>query len=208
MTDKLREQISALADDALPDGEHELLLRRFAAEKSLRSCWERYHLIGESMRKTLPAVDTRGFADRVMEALGDAPLPAAKPARQLDRFLRAAAGVAVAASVAVVAVVGLKYDNARPRNGTSASEIVPVDSALPGAPLSLGGANSASWDGTAPEVQASLRSYLVNHDVVTYSLQRQGNSPYRYIGTVDTQRPYDQPDQEIKPKPRKTPRRH
>jgi sigma-E factor negative regulatory protein RseA len=205
MMDKLREQISALVDDALPDGEHELLLRRFAVEKSLRVCWERYHLIGESMRKALPAADTRGFADRVMAALGEATLPADKPSRRFDRLLRGLAGLAVAASVATVAVVGLKYDTRIRHEAAGPSEIVPMDAALQGNPSAPGPANSASWDGTAPEVQASLRSYLVNHDVVTYSLVRQGNSPYRYIATVDSRRPFDQPDREIKPQ---APRRH
>src|SRR5690242_17311524 len=104
MTQKLREQISALADHELPDGEHELLLRRFAVERSLRLHWERYHLIGEAMRKALPAVDTRGLADRVMAELDTGTAPGEAAPRSHRDLLRGLAGVAVAASVAVVAI--------------------------------------------------------------------------------------------------------
>ena len=86
MTEKLREQISALADDELPEGEHELLVRHFAAEKALRVYWERYHLIGEAMREGLAPVDTRDFADRVMTVLMQE--PAAQAAARSGNFAR------------------------------------------------------------------------------------------------------------------------
>jgi len=124
MTDKLREQISALADNELPQGEHELLLRRFAGERSLRLCWERYHLVGEAMRKTLPAVDSRGLADRVMATLSQERAPAVVPAPRRV-VLRAVAGVAVAASVAVISVVGLRHDARVDQASVGPAEIVP-----------------------------------------------------------------------------------
>jgi sigma-E factor negative regulatory protein RseA len=179
MTDRLREQISALADNELPENEHELLLRRFAGERSLRLCWERYHLVGEAMRKTLPAVDTRGLADRVMASISQeaAPAQAATGRRALGR---AAAGVAVAVSVAVAAVVGLRNDDRVQQSVAGApAEIVPQESALQAVSNSPGLVSGASWDGSAPQVQASLRSYLVNHDVMTAALTRQVTPPYR-----------------------------
>ena len=66
MTQKLREQISALCDHELPEGEHELLLRRFSVEKSLRLHWERYHLIGAAM----PMIMERKKMVMVLLALG------------------------------------------------------------------------------------------------------------------------------------------
>ncbi len=125
MTQKLREQVSALMDQELPEGEHELLLRRFSVEKRLRLHWERYHLIGEAMRKGLPAADTRGLADRVMAALDTQSQPAAAPQpKPINPFLRGIAGMAVAASVAVVALVGLKHG--MHTAGPVPAEIVPA----------------------------------------------------------------------------------
>ncbi len=161
MTQKLREQISALADHELPEGEHELLLRRFTVEKSLRLHWERYHLIGSALRKELPPVDTRGFADRIMAALSDEPLPAAPPVKLMDKLLRATAGLAIAASVAVLAIVGLKHGGAHP--GANPGEIVPNSVAVgETSPVDL--MNDADWSGQQVPVHASLDGALVDQE--------------------------------------------
>jgi negative regulator of sigma E activity len=180
VTEKLREQVSALMDGELPEGEHELLLRRFAVERSLRLNWERCHLIGEAMRKNLPAVDMRGFADRVMAELADAPLPAEKASHFGGLFTRALAGAAVAVSVAVVAIVGLRHD---PRQGlASPTEIVPGSvAASQTTPISNDFVNSANWHGNLPPVQAALRSSFEDQDDMNSSLTQQGLQPYRYI---------------------------
>jgi sigma-E factor negative regulatory protein RseA len=185
MSDKLREQISALADDHLAESEHELLLRRFAVDKALRACWERYHLIGEAMRKNLPPADTRGLADRVMAEIH--PPAAAADAEQPEPailFSKALAGFAVAASVAVVAVLGLRHDTRMQQMAAAPAEIVPADAGLPQEPLSYGFVNGASWEGTAPQVQATLRSYMVNHDVIVGSMAREALPAAAYVRTA------------------------
>ena len=190
VTEKLREQVSALVDGELPEGEHELLLRRFCVERSLRLTWERCHLIGEAMRKDLPPADTRGLADRVMAALADVPAPAEQPRRLGGIWTRAFAGAAVAASVAVIAIVGLRYD---PRQSLTPSEIVPGDaaSALRTDPLSSDYLNSANWAGSLPPVEASLRGSLADQDDVNSSLTMQGLQPYRYIVRQAPRQPGD-----------------
>ena len=174
MSDKLREQVSALADDRLPQGEHELLLRRFAVDQALLRCWERYHLIGEAMRKNLPDADTRGLAERVMTEIRPQ-TPAVEPEKPepVILFSKALAGFAVAASVAVIAVLGLRYDTRMQQTAGAPAEIVPATSGTPGQPLSYGFVSGASWEGAAPQMQASLRSYMVNHDVIVGSMARE-----------------------------------
>jgi len=190
VTEKLREQVSALVDGELPEGEYELLIRRFGAERSLRVHWERCHLIGEAMRKGLPAADTRGFADRVMAALAEEPIPAEKPARFGGAFTRAIAGAAVAASVAVVAIVGLRHD---PRQaGYAPSEIVPGTTASAGvAPVSSDFVNSANWQGQLSPEQAAVRTNLVEQEDTNSSLTSQGLQPYRYIPRPAPRQPED-----------------
>lgn len=161
MTQKLREQISALCDHELPEGEHELLLRRFTVEKSLRLHWERYHLIGSAMRKELPAVDTRGLADRVMAVLANEPQPEAQPERLMDKLLRSAAGIAVAASVALVAIVGIRH-GAVHQPGLAPTEIVPSGSVAQGEVSPVSGANDAGWSGVP--VHAALDDALVDEE--------------------------------------------
>ena len=189
VTDKLREQVSALVDGELPSGEHELLLRRFTVERSLRLHWERCHLIGEAMRKGLPDADTRGFADKVMAALGEEPVAAEKPARFGGIWTRAFAGAAVAASVAVIAIVGLRHD---PHQGYAPSEIVPGTAAsAQTAPLSSDFVNSANWQGQLAPVQAAVRANLVEQEDTNSSLTSQGLQPYRYIPRPAPRQPED-----------------
>ena len=184
MTEKLREQISALADNELPESEYELLVRRFAAEKHLCICWERYHLIGEAMRKSLPQVDTRGFADRIMLALN--PQPAKQPQRTPRlSYRRALAGIAVALSVAVVALAGVRYAGNHSQPGITPAEIVPPTSPLQTTPVAYGMLNTAAWNGNAPEVQAELSNYVISHNEISVALGQQDLLPYFYITTYN-----------------------
>ena len=188
-TDKLREQISALADDSLLQGEHELLVRRFSVDRELRLCWERYHLIGEAMRKGLPHVDTRGFADRVLQALEGEPEQHETPrAGILSYISKGLAGMAVAASVAAVAVIGLRHDTSRmiqSANTAAPSEIVPSTAAGSATPASFGTVSNATWNGNTPDVRAELSNYLINHNEMAASLPQPGVPPYFYIATYD-----------------------
>jgi sigma-E factor negative regulatory protein RseA len=188
MTDKLREQVSALADDCLLESEHELLVRRFSVDRKLRLCWERYHLIGEAMRKGLPQLDTRGFADRVMAVLEVEPIRQ-EPARgsMLAYLGKAFAGMAVAASVAAVALIGLRHDTGNSAQSTAMapSEIVPASAPFNVTPASYGTASNATWNGDTPDVQAQLGNYLINHNEMAASLSQPGVLPYFYIATYD-----------------------
>jgi negative regulator of sigma E activity len=190
VTDKLREQVSALMDGELPEGEHELLLRRFAVERSLRLHWERCHIVGEAMRKDLATVDLRGFADRVMAELSTESVTVENTGRFGGTWTRAFAGGLVAASVAVVAVLGLRHD---PRqSGLAPTEIVPTTAVSGEAPaISPDFMNSANWSGQISPAQAALRSSIVEQDDVNSSLTMQGLQPYRYIPRPAPRRPTD-----------------
>lgn len=104
-----REQLSALMDGALPADQTRFLLRRLQHDASLADSWARWRLSGEVMRGLAPAQRLPAdFASRVSMALhadGSAPRsiemrPVRKPA-----WLRWGGGVAVAASLAVVALM-------------------------------------------------------------------------------------------------------
>lgn len=187
-----------MVDGELPEGEHELLLRRFSVERSLRLHWERCHLIGEAMRKDLPAADTRGFADRLMAALADEPQPQEESSRFGGLWTRAFAGAAVAATVAVVAIVGLRHD---PHQGVNPSEIVPGGTvAGQGTPVDGDYLNSANWDGSLPPLQAAMHTGIMDQDDTGGSLTQQGMQPYRYIARPRRHQQDDgRPDEGKKP---------
>jgi sigma-E factor negative regulatory protein RseA len=131
MTDALNEQLSACLDGELPPAELDLLLKRVGREAELRAAIGRYALIGEAMRAERPAVASRDFASKVMTGVAAEPAPATQPnhvsrppqkaspapaiaagASRISpatlRYLRPAAGMAIAAGVAAVAVLSLQ----------------------------------------------------------------------------------------------------
>ena len=113
MGDRAAEQLSALMDDELDDAELQLLLRRVRDNAGYGEQWQRFHLASEAMRNGLPEEVDVNLATRV-RSLIDADVtrtgPATIPAKDRRR-LRPAIGFAVAASLAAVVAVGLKFSN-------------------------------------------------------------------------------------------------
>jgi len=109
MTDAIKEQLSACLDGELPAAELDLLLKRVERDPGLRDSIGRYALIGEALRNDRPVV-AKGLAAKVAAALEQeaAPRPAAKISPVWMKRLRPAAGIAVAAGVAAVAVLSVQ----------------------------------------------------------------------------------------------------
>ena len=110
MNDQIRMQISAFVDGELPDAEADLLLRRMSQDAELRKKAAEYLEIGRAMRGEASVRGIERLQERVAASIDDKPLadeevPAAKAA---GRSLRPLMGVAVAASVALIAIFGLQ----------------------------------------------------------------------------------------------------
>ena len=109
MTANAHEQLSALLDGELPEAEVELALRRATRDEELRATALRYSLIGDALRGELPPGRPADLVARVRAGIAAGPAlapPAAAP-RRFARAARYGAGVAVAASVALVALLAL-----------------------------------------------------------------------------------------------------
>src|SRR5262245_35825645 len=109
MTEHLRDQLSAFLDGELPRPEVELLLRRLAGNDELQVALSRYVVIGECLRNAPGRSVTRGFAARVRAAVAaEGTRTSTDRLRSLGRWLRPVGGLAIAATVATVAVLGLQ----------------------------------------------------------------------------------------------------
>jgi negative regulator of sigma E activity len=111
MTDRIREQMSALLDGELPKDEMGLLVRRLERDEQLRRAFGNYVLAGEALRSPSGPLASARFAAKVSAAIDSgavdaAPVPVAQPERA--RWLRPTLATAVAASAAAVAVLLLK----------------------------------------------------------------------------------------------------
>ena len=179
MKEKLHEQISALVDDELAEAEHALLNKRLADDASLRGRLSRYQLISDSLQNHLPRKTDPDFHIGVQLVLQDEPAVAATPAR-LARFFKPMAGLAVAASVAVVAVLSLQsVRQADPSAGPALATAPVGDSETPVdvAPMLANSTPNVSAD------TQNLDIYLVNHNEFAVNRGMQGMLPYvRLVG--------------------------
>ena len=174
------ERLSAFVDGEREDPARDGIVEALYEDPELRRTWERYHLIGDAMRRTGPVPGADTIAREVGATLAGESVVRLKPrARRLR--LHPLAGLAIAAAIAGIAVLGLhRLDGGgvQPPQIADASraESAAVISA-PAAPdrpevhvASVAGrpaGNEASrlqWSGVAPDAEARLNAYLVSHN--------------------------------------------
>ncbi len=109
MTNPSDERISALVDGELDAREHQASVDKLLAHSENRKVWGRYHLIGDALKRSLPQGMDHGFSSRVMVALNNEPTVLAPPAPTKLSWGQRVAGLAVAASVTAVAVLGVQF---------------------------------------------------------------------------------------------------
>ena len=183
MSEQIREQLSALLDGELPAQERDLLLARLARDPALRAHWSNYQLIGDGLRKSLPAQIDLGLADRVMQAIEALPAQPAGKSSAVRRVLKPLAGLAVAASVAVVAVLAVQQS--RTLTPSAAQVAINQPPAQPEAYVRVQGTRWQTQPGNvqAPQVDNRLNEYLVNHSEYAASGGMPGMLPYvRVVG--------------------------
>ncbi len=182
MSDEIREQLSALADDELDDVERPLLLGRLQRDAELRECLGRYKLISEVMRG-VGQMATLDVADRVRDALElDVQAVAAdKPNNRTMNWWKPAAGFAVAASVALVAV--LTVTSLRELDTETTPLVAEAGDSPPVVRVS-----DQQWDRIEPRIDKRLSGYLVNHNEYAASRGVQAVMPYVRIVGYDNSR--------------------
>jgi len=182
--EELESQLSAMFDGELPGSECELLARRLARDDGLKARWARYAIIGAAVRMEPSACVAGSLARRVSAMIVDEPSllvgvmsrgkALAAPLRRWWQPTVGAAGVAVAAGLAAVAVFLLRTGS--PGAPLVAQDpVVPSLSAVPATrPAQLSEASETSesglYPGGAPVVESAsfappveLADFLVAH---------------------------------------------
>lgn len=203
MSESLDEQLSALVDDELDSAELPLLVRQLSGSQTLAGRLERYYVIRDAIRREPPAADCSGLADRVAAAVEAEPAHAGgrRRRRLTGQALKPAAGLAIAASVAVLAV-GLwpeapttpspsqtipASDNIAVLNPQSGTMRVSTGSAASASDTSASsdragaGADEQEWNRLDPRVQSWLNGYIVDHSEHAGSAQLGGVINYARI---------------------------
>ncbi|HEX9626135.1 MAG TPA: sigma-E factor negative regulatory protein [Acidiferrobacterales bacterium] len=173
----MKEKVSELLDDELADGEHHEVLRRISDDRDLRGAWERYHIMRAALRKELDILVGSDLAERVASGIDADPVGgrgAAIRRLPLPRVTRYAAGLALAASVAAVALFNLKPLTT---DGTAPLDIAAQSKAAPN--VAVVGHKGA---------KGPLNTFLVEHSEIAPTGGMTGMTPYvRVVGYSNEQ---------------------
>ncbi len=157
----MNEKLSAFIDAEVDELEERRVLDALASDTELRTAWERYHLMRAAIRNELDDVLVPGLSERIAQRIQTAPsLRTRKSFGKIvsGSVVKAVGALAIAASVAAVAIVSLQTLN-RPdvQTGTSvALKDTPWDEHIR--------AGTTHWDVDKPELESVLNVYLVEHN--------------------------------------------
>jgi sigma-E factor negative regulatory protein RseA len=206
MSDKFKENTSALVDGELDRRSAAETIDALLDDDTLRAHWSRYHLVRDVLRRKASAEAGSELCERVSSVLADEPLHFGQPARHTGRWraaLKPAAGLALAASVAVVAVLAVRSMGppgveperaAAPSTRVAASvpvlgeRVTPVASGSPQvlqAQAPAAGLRRLQWTTSEPAVAQRLNGYLVNHSEYLDGAMK-GMHPYARIVGYDS----------------------
>lgn len=176
------DQLSALVDGELSPAEYRQVLNAINTRPELKQRWMRYHLAADALKNNLPpAVMKPGFSAHVIQAIDAEPTVLA-PRRffyRVNLIAKQMAGLAVAASVTAVAVLGIQtwrlQDAQQPPMAQVAPPVVNVAHPV-----------TAVAEENAPlpaHVQLQINQYLLNHNQNALGAQRM--LPYaRIVGHI------------------------
>ena len=198
--DKL-EGISALMDGELDSRERNIAIENIEVDPDTKLSWQRYHMIGDTMRNTMPATVKPDLATKLNEMLENEPAILAPKSshRRRDKiiskdFTKPLAGLAVAASVTAVAIFSLQNsDQQVPGMDGSVAEIAaieskltPIDANIDFAPMTESSmtnvipstVRTVKYEPVENTLEAKrLNSYILNHNQVNSRMGVQGVSP-------------------------------
>ncbi len=177
MNDTIRMQISAFVDGELPDNESELLLRRMSHDIELREQAAEFFAIGRLLRGQRNVAELERLRERVAAAIDDKDLQdefdAIEPPGR--RYVRPVAGVVIAATVALAAILGLQQV-LTPEVGSGSTEIVADTASSNGYVVPPPEAADALPDDALWQYRAIHSSGASNIDARLMPLQRRENA--------------------------------
>jgi negative regulator of sigma E activity len=182
MMNEKKALLSAFVDEEVSELEVRRVCKELLSDEHELTRWSHYYLIRDALRGNLPAVIDLRFADTVMARIKQEPtLTNAVLRTWRERLLQPAAGLGLAASIAVAAVLSFQAFT----GGTSAtSSTVAQVAQVPVSARQVKVETASASDSTErallqnPQIAARLNSYLVNHSEYAPT---QGMMPYARV---------------------------
>lgn len=176
MNNDNREWLSALADGELQGDELERGLNALRDDPQLQASWKSYHVIRDSVSSNLNDRVAPQLHQRISAALEDEPTILAPQARRRP-WVKQAAGVAIAASVTGMAIIGVQQMNVAD-TGPVVQPVAQQQEYIRMAPTLV-----AEGEERPAQYNEALDRYLVNHNEYSANSGIQGVLPYvRIVG--------------------------
>lgn len=174
MNEPMKEKLSALIDDELSfEG-----LDPLRKDPQFAQSWQRYHLIRDAIKDELSTPEAFNLADRVSLALQNEPTvfaPTALVTKPKALWKKTVAGMAIAATVAAISVIGMQQFL---QPGQSEASLAAA------APVSSESVASLTTQDDAAE-QQRLKEYLIEHS--QQSIHQGNNRVVPYVQAASFQ---------------------
>lgn len=156
----MNEKLSAMMDGEVTDHEVDEVLRAMREDPELRRTWGRYH----HARAAMSGEQGADLADRIAREIQDEPTVIAPGLAARARTVRQfAAGLAVAASVAAIAIVGVRQLGPQVGGKPSAQLVAQAQKTAPKSGDYIRAEGGTHWQKADPKLQNDLNLYLVEH---------------------------------------------
>lgn len=176
MSKESLEHLSSLMDGEVNRDSGMFLTRRLSSDSELCETWERYHLIRDCIRQPGSKQLVTGLAQKLNEKLGAESAPIVSIWRS-QPWLKPVSGLAIAASVALIAVMVTTPQNGMvPVEAAGTALVQPANepfvspnSAMPSPP-----SQAVSFSASGQSEAERFNSYLFRHNQMARTAGRQG----------------------------------
>ncbi len=174
MSKESLEHLSSLMDGELSHETGMFLTRRLSSDDAMCDTWERYHLIRDCIRQPGSKHFVTGFGDKVAGSL-ESEVTSVVSVWRNRRWLKPVSGMAIAASVALMAIVVTAPQVIAPGgNDISKSSSVNQPFVSPNVVSLRPVSQSASYNPTKQADTDRLNAYLLRHNQMARTAGRQG----------------------------------
>lgn len=184
MMSNMKEKLSAFIDGELDQQESAEMLRAMQQDEELRLAWARYFLVRDAINGNSVFATGYDFASQVSRAVAGEPtvlVPKAIKTEKssLSRATRIIGQLAIAASVAAIAIIGLR--NIVP-DQPDATSLKIVQSAGHGSFVRVG---ATRWDKSKADAENELNMYLAAHNRHSPAASMKGMMSYVHVVGYD-----------------------
>lgn len=185
MNKQFEERFSALIDGEEIQADD--VFSRIQQDDELRRRWQRYHLMSDAMKGYLDGHSFLDISSRVSQAIENEPTvfaPKRSTPSRIQHWYKQAAGFAVAATVATVAVVTVQQGQL-----ANNEKVQTVAIETPVTDVKFAAVNDQVQPRLDSAVESRLSGYLVQHNEYSVTAKMQGALPYmRIVGVTPGKR--------------------